>query len=404
MNVFDLLFWALAFRLAVGLLDGDDERRWLAFGALAGFGLLNKISLLFLGFGLVVGLVAARRFEAFRSRYFWLGGGLAGLLFAPHLVWQRAHGWPTLEFMENASRTKNVVARHRSPSWRKQLLQTGPFHAVVWLAGLAAVLFAARLRPWRTVGIAYFADPRRDALDGREAVLSGTGLPGTVGRRRGGDRGLDGFLTRGAVRASLLAGASVASSFSPVSPSLRSRARSCRSTTTCVTLAPLVTSPGPTSARARPAAAVFRRHAGVARARRGGGSGDLAPPGGRTAASLRLRPELRRGRARWSTSGPSSACRRRSRRTTAGILWGPGELHAASHGGASAIDAPSAWRSFSNRSNSVRRSIAGTACLMKTRFRCGSSAARAPICARSGPGSSTSTELGTRDPISFQAG
>lgn len=156
MNVFDLLFWALAFRLAVGLLDGDDERRWLAFGALAGFGLLNKISLLFLGFGLVVGLVVARRFEAFRSRYFWLGGGLAGLLFAPHLVWQRAHGWPTLEFMENASQTKNVALAPLA-FVGKQILQTGPFHALVWLAGLAACLFATRLRPWRPLGIAYFA-------------------------------------------------------------------------------------------------------------------------------------------------------------------------------------------------------------------------------------------------------
>ena len=156
MNVFDLLFWALACRLAVGLLDGDDGRLWLAFGAVAGAGLQNKISVLFLGFGLVGGLVAARRFETFRNRYFWLGGGLAGLLFAPHLLWQRAHGWPTLEFMANASRTKNV-ALDPLDFLAQQLQQTGPFHAVVWIAGLAALLLAARFRPWRAVGFAYFA-------------------------------------------------------------------------------------------------------------------------------------------------------------------------------------------------------------------------------------------------------
>ena len=156
MNVFDLLFWALACRLAVGLLDGDDARLWLAFGAVAGVGLQNKLSVLFLGFGLVGGLIAARRFETFRSRYFWLGGGVAALLFAPHLLWQRAHDWPTLEFMANASQEKNV-ALDPLDFVAQQFLQTGPFHAVVWLAGLGALLLAARLRPWRALGFAYFA-------------------------------------------------------------------------------------------------------------------------------------------------------------------------------------------------------------------------------------------------------
>lgn len=156
MNVFDLLFWALACRLAVALLDGGDGRLWLAFGLVAGLGLLNKISLLFLGFGLVVGLVAMRRFELLRQRGFWLGGGLAALLFAPHLLWQRAHGWPTREFMVNASQTKNV-ALEPLDFLMQQVLQTGPFHAVVWIAGLLALLFAVRFRPWRPFGVAYFA-------------------------------------------------------------------------------------------------------------------------------------------------------------------------------------------------------------------------------------------------------
>ncbi len=156
MNVLDLFFWALACRIAVDLLDGGDERLWLAFGAVAGTGLLNKISMLFLGFGLVAGILVARRFEAFRSRFFWLGGALAGLLFLPHLLWQRAHGWPTLEFMENASQTKNV-ALDPLAFLAEQIVQTGPFHAAVWLAGLAALLLAARFRPWRAIAVAFFA-------------------------------------------------------------------------------------------------------------------------------------------------------------------------------------------------------------------------------------------------------
>ena len=83
MNALDLLFWALIALLLVRALSGGGERLWLAFGARAGLGLLNKISVLFLGFGLVVGLVLARRWDVFRSRLLLGGGTLAALLFAP---------------------------------------------------------------------------------------------------------------------------------------------------------------------------------------------------------------------------------------------------------------------------------------------------------------------------------
>ena len=156
MNAFDLLFWALAGRLATSLLDGGDERLWLAFGAVAGVGLQNKISMLFLGFGLLVGLLAARRFDLLRSGYLWLGGALAAILFAPHLVWQQLHGWPTREFVANASQSKNVALAPLD-FLAKQVLQTGPLHAVVWLCGLAVLLFAVRFRRWRALGVAYFA-------------------------------------------------------------------------------------------------------------------------------------------------------------------------------------------------------------------------------------------------------
>jgi len=156
MNAFDLLFWALACRIAAQLLDGGDQRLWLAFGAVAGVGLQNKVSMLFLGFGLVAGLLVARRFEILRTRYFWLGGAVAALLFSPHVLWQFAHDWPTLEFMANASRSKNVALEPLA-FLARQVLQTGPLQAVVWIAGLGALLFARRFVRFRALGFAYLA-------------------------------------------------------------------------------------------------------------------------------------------------------------------------------------------------------------------------------------------------------
>lgn len=154
MNPFDVLFWAIAWWLLIRLLKTGDQRLWLAFGLVAGVGLQNKVSILFLGFGLVVGLVAARRWDVFRSRWLWIGGAVAVLLFSPYVIWNAAHGWPTLEFMENARRLKNVAL---SPAafLGEQLLQAGPLALPVWLAGLAFLLADRRGRPYRALGWTY---------------------------------------------------------------------------------------------------------------------------------------------------------------------------------------------------------------------------------------------------------
>jgi Dolichyl-phosphate-mannose-protein mannosyltransferase len=106
MNALDILFWALCIWILVRLLATRDLRWWLPFGGVAGLGLENKISILFLGGGVVVGLLVTRDWESLRSRWLWLGGAAAALLFAPHLIWQAANGWPTLEFIQNATQHK----------------------------------------------------------------------------------------------------------------------------------------------------------------------------------------------------------------------------------------------------------------------------------------------------------
>lgn len=154
MNPFDHLAWAACFLLAIRALRGDSPRLWLAFGLVAGLGLLNKISVLFLGLGLALGLVAARRWDVFKNLYFWLGGALAAALFAPHVAWQIAHGWPTREFIANASAGKNLALAPLE-FLREQALQIGPGSLPIWVAGLGYLLLARAARPFRALGFAY---------------------------------------------------------------------------------------------------------------------------------------------------------------------------------------------------------------------------------------------------------
>jgi hypothetical protein len=156
MNALDVLCWTAMIRVVATILDGGDPRLWLAFGAIAGAGLENKISVLFLGFGLAVGLVGSRRWEILRSRWIWLGAGLAAALFLPHVIWQIAHGWPTLEFMDNARRLKMSTMT----PWGflgEQIVNAGPQSLLVWVAGAGFLLVSPAARAWRAIGWTFVA-------------------------------------------------------------------------------------------------------------------------------------------------------------------------------------------------------------------------------------------------------
>ena len=109
MNPFDVLFWTLAGFIVIDILSNKNQKLWIIFGLVAGFGLLNKYSLGFMVIGLAAGMLLTRHRKQLANRWFWLGGAVGFLIFLPHVVWEIAHGFPSLEFMHNASQTKNVA-------------------------------------------------------------------------------------------------------------------------------------------------------------------------------------------------------------------------------------------------------------------------------------------------------
>jgi hypothetical protein len=156
MNAFDLLFWVLLAYLAVRMLARNEPRLWLAFGAIAGLGLENKVSVAFLAFGLVVGLLATPQRRLLASRWLWIGGALALLLFLPHLFWQVREGWPTLEFVANAQAEK-ILPLTPLEFGLQQIVLVHPLNLPLWLGGLAALLVTPRLARFRALGWAYLA-------------------------------------------------------------------------------------------------------------------------------------------------------------------------------------------------------------------------------------------------------
>jgi 4-amino-4-deoxy-L-arabinose transferase-like glycosyltransferase len=108
MNAFDIFFWALAGYIVIKILTEDKQKLWIAFGIVAGLGLLNKYSMGFLCIGLVAGLILTSQRKQLATKWFWLGALAAFILFLPHIIWEIRHGLPTLEFMHNASLEKNA--------------------------------------------------------------------------------------------------------------------------------------------------------------------------------------------------------------------------------------------------------------------------------------------------------
>ena len=154
MNAFDVLCWSFTLLIAIRIFKGGSPKLWLLVGLVAGAGLLNKHSVLFLLAGLFLGLLLTPARRHLRTRWPWLGGAIALAIFAPHLMWQAQHGWPTLEFMSNARRFKNAPIAP-AQFLLAQVMIMLPLTAPVWIFGLGWLLLGREGRPYRPIAWAY---------------------------------------------------------------------------------------------------------------------------------------------------------------------------------------------------------------------------------------------------------
>jgi hypothetical protein len=159
MNALEMLFWTSAVCVVARVLRDPPAitwRTWVLLGVVLGLGLLNKASVLWLIGGIFAGLVTTRHRRLLATPGPWLAIVLAAVLLAPHLVWQIDHGWPTREFVKNATGEK-MAAISPLAFLGAQIGDMHPLNALLWIPGLAALLVWKRLAPFRPLGIAYVA-------------------------------------------------------------------------------------------------------------------------------------------------------------------------------------------------------------------------------------------------------
>jgi hypothetical protein len=132
---FDLVAWAACLVLTARLLRTGDDRLWLAIGAVAGVGLLNKHAVVFLGIGLVAGFLLSSQRSLLLRPTALAGGLLALAIWTPNLWWQHRHGWPVFE-MSRALQAKNASMLDMTLTLPGLLVLAGITSVVIWGPGL----------------------------------------------------------------------------------------------------------------------------------------------------------------------------------------------------------------------------------------------------------------------------
>ena len=141
MNAFEPLLWLVAVCLIVRIIQTGNQKLWLWFGVVAGIGILNKWSMLFLGLGVLIGLVLTRERRAFAHKWIWLGFAIAMLIWLPNVIWNIQHHWPFLELMKHVHSSGRDVVRSPIPFLLDQAFAMNPLTVPLWLAGVWWLFF-----------------------------------------------------------------------------------------------------------------------------------------------------------------------------------------------------------------------------------------------------------------------
>ncbi len=156
-NCLEPLLWMGCVYFAILAIKCDDPRYWLWFGVVAGIGLEEKYSIAVLGLSIVVGLLLTEQRRAFTRKWIWFGGALAFLVFLPNLLWNVQNHWPFVELMHNIKAEGRDVVLSPAAFFAQQVLIAHPVLAPIWITGVLAFLFSARLKPYRFLGWCYLA-------------------------------------------------------------------------------------------------------------------------------------------------------------------------------------------------------------------------------------------------------
>lgn len=149
--VFDQLFWTLGFYFLLRYINSKNHQFLIYLGITAGFGLMNKYTFLVWGIGIFAGLLFYEKGKLFKSKWLYVSGLIAFVIFLPNIIWQYQHHFPFFKHLEALKKS--------------QLDDIGPYDFLVdqttflftfalSVIGLAVLFLDKKLMKYRSLGIA----------------------------------------------------------------------------------------------------------------------------------------------------------------------------------------------------------------------------------------------------------
>jgi hypothetical protein len=152
MNAFEPLFWIGCSWLLIRIVKTGNQKLWIWFGILAGFGLENKYSMLIFGAGIVVGLLLTSQRRLLARPLPWFGGAIAFLIFLPNLYWNLRHRFPFIELLANIHASGRDVPLTPLQFLGEEILSMHPLTLPIWLAGVWFFFGTKWGKPFRVLG------------------------------------------------------------------------------------------------------------------------------------------------------------------------------------------------------------------------------------------------------------
>ena len=146
MNCLEPLLWGGLAYAVLRLIKTENPKWWLAFGIIAGVGLLNKYSIVVFAAALLAGLLLTSKRKLLFTPWILAGGAIAFLMFLPNLIWNIQHHWPFLELMHNVRVTGKDVVLPPGKYLLQQVLMMNPISFPFWFGGLVFLLFSRNYR------------------------------------------------------------------------------------------------------------------------------------------------------------------------------------------------------------------------------------------------------------------
>jgi hypothetical protein len=140
-----LLTWTGVLVCVATALLRERPRWWLGAGVVAGIGLEDDNLLVLLLIGLAVGLLVSQHRLVLRTRWPWLGAGIAAVIWAPNLIWLATHGWPQLAMASALHHENNSIGDYAA-GLPAQLLYLGLLLVPLVIAGFISLWRTSELR------------------------------------------------------------------------------------------------------------------------------------------------------------------------------------------------------------------------------------------------------------------